>query len=61
MMHFVDIKLLSYFYLKQRFWDWIVHLFLGKKPTQMGPIDRASPYLQTHFLLGTKHYDKLTV
>jgi hypothetical protein len=47
----------SCFYLKQCFGDWTLYLCLGKKRTQLGPIDRASPYLQTHFLLGAKHYD----
>jgi hypothetical protein len=44
-------------YLKQHFGDRTLYLCLGKKPTQLGPVDRASPCLQAHFLLGTKHYD----
>jgi hypothetical protein len=34
------------FYLKQRFADWTVPLFSGEMPSQLGPIDRTSPYLR---------------
>jgi hypothetical protein len=51
---FLDvIHLLSYlktpsclFFKIQRFGDWILSLFIQVKPTQLGPIDTASPYLR---------------
>jgi hypothetical protein len=36
-----------YYYLKQRFKDCTLPPSSDKKPTQLGPFDRASPYLQT--------------
>jgi hypothetical protein len=36
---------LSSFYLKQHFGDWTLPASSGEKPTQLGSIDRASPYL----------------
>jgi hypothetical protein len=34
-------------YLKQSFEEWTLPPSSGKKPTELGPIDRASPYLRT--------------
>jgi hypothetical protein len=49
------IKLLTFWILsivlslfkRTRFGDWTMSLSSGKKPTQLGSIDRASPYLRT--------------
>jgi hypothetical protein len=35
----------SCIYFKQGFGDWAVPMSSGKKPNQLGPINRASPYL----------------
>jgi hypothetical protein len=37
---------LVFFNLKQRYGDWILPPSSGKMPTQLGPIDKASPYLR---------------
>jgi hypothetical protein len=45
--HLVDfLKLYCFFQKTQRFRDWILSPSSGK-PSQLGPIDRASPYLRT--------------
>jgi hypothetical protein len=36
-----------FFYLRQRFGDWILPPSSSKRPTQLGPVDRASPHLRT--------------
>jgi hypothetical protein len=44
---FWTLSFILSFYLKQRFGDWTLSLFSGKKSDQSGPISRASPHLQT--------------
>jgi hypothetical protein len=41
------LSVVLFFNLKQRFGDWTLSPSSDKKPTQLGPIDRASPYLRT--------------
>jgi hypothetical protein len=44
---FLDVIHGPGFYFKRRFGDWIQSPSSGKEPTQLGPIDRATPYLRT--------------
>jgi hypothetical protein len=45
---FWTLSIVLFVYLKQRFGNWTLPLSSGEKPTQLGPIDRASPYLRRY-------------
>jgi hypothetical protein len=55
-MYFLDMVHQSVVYLKQRFGDWALSASSGKKPTHLGSISRASPYLQTMWLYNPENH-----
>jgi hypothetical protein len=52
---FLDIIYRCNLYLKRRFGDWNLSGSSGKKFTQFGLIDRASPYLRTNIIFSRQN------
>jgi hypothetical protein len=47
LLTFWTLFIIPFFYLKQRLKDWTLLPSSGNRLTQLGPINTASPYLQT--------------
>jgi hypothetical protein len=47
LLTFCTLSLALFFYLEKRFGDWYLPPSSGIMHTQLGPVDRASPYLRT--------------